>query len=168
MRLVSPEFLLPVVLAAAIHRALPRRLRWLWLGLTGAAFYLAFAGAWLGLLAALILLNYLIAARMANLAPERRRGWLAAGLLLNMGGLAFFKLGPLSAPAIEAAARFLGLNGRGTIGALALPLGLSFFVFTASGYLIEVRPRVPSSARGSFCPRCAPAGPPPRPTCPRA
>ncbi len=62
------------------------------------------------------------------------RAWLALGVLLNLGALAFFKY-----------ANFLLANVLGAIGWTAphldiiLPLGISFFVFQKLSYLIDLK-----------------------------
>lgn len=149
MQLVSPEFLLLFLLAAAVQRALPRRFRWVGLCLTGGVFYYGFASAWLALLLLIILLDYGLALKIERRPAGRRRGWLTAAVTLNIGVLAFFKLGPLTAAAEAAAARFLGL--RGPEAAWAMPLGLSFFIFTSVGYLVEVkRGRIPAERHPGY------------------
>jgi alginate O-acetyltransferase complex protein AlgI len=139
MQLVSIEFLLFFLAAAAVFHGLPQRLRWLWLVLTGALFYLTYAPAMLALLGLVILLNYLVGLGLAGRIGKGRQRLFVFGLAADIGLLLFFKYGSFSAAAIASAAEFLGLSGRREFTGIILPLGFSFFIFSAISYLIEVK-----------------------------
>ena len=111
MRLYSIEFLLLFFVAAAIYHGLPGKLRWLWLCLTSALFYVSYAPAMLPLLGFVILLNYLLGLGLSRPKAGPRRGLFRFGLAANIGLLVFFKYGGLSAAALASAADFLGLGG---------------------------------------------------------
>lgn len=69
-----------------------------------------------------------------GLLAERGRGrlpWLWAGILANLGLLAFFKWTPLYGLA------FLPSNWSDFASGLAVPLGLSYFAFQAISYLVD-------------------------------
>jgi alginate O-acetyltransferase complex protein AlgI len=141
MQLVSLEFLLLFFAAAAIFHLLPQRGRWLWICVTSCLFYLSYAPAMLALLFAVILLNYLVGLALSGPGDQRqkKKGWYLFGLAANVGLLLFFKYGSFSAAAIASAARFLGLSGRREFAEIILPLGFSFFIFSALSYLIEIK-----------------------------
>ena len=132
--------------AAFVCRALPRRLRWGVLLAASLLFYAAQSPSALPLLVALSLWTWWCARRMAvadtpapaGLTREekkaRRAGiravqkrWLMLGLLADFAVLAVFKyLGDVWA--------HLGASRLG----LLLPLGLSFYTFQITGYLLDV------------------------------
>ena len=100
---------------------------------------LAFYGYWLP--AYLILLVGFVGvawfcAIMADRTPSSWSVWVAA--LLLFGGLGFYKY----AAFIAQITVDLGLNPEGfRVQQLALPLGISFIVFQAMGYVIDVHRR---------------------------
>ncbi len=104
-----------------------------------AAFYMSWRPEFLLLLAFTAGLHYVVGIRVeAARTRTARRAILAAGLLLSLGLLAFFKY-----------ANFLASTAKGVLAAagrdpgwarldIALPIGISFFTFQAIGYSIDV------------------------------
>jgi D-alanyl-lipoteichoic acid acyltransferase DltB (MBOAT superfamily) len=94
------------------------------------AFSLMFYAWWkpvmLWLLLASILVNFGVGRRI--LASGHARGWLAGGLLFNLGLLGFFKYAAFAAAAFGLPAPF---------GGVLLPLGISFFTFQQIMYLVD-------------------------------
>jgi len=84
-----------------------------------------------GVLLGVTVVNYL-AGRWIQGAPSMRRAALGLGLLLDFGALFVFKY-------LAAALFLLGTaNADALILRLALPLGISFYVFQAAAYLFDV------------------------------
>ena len=159
MSINGAGFLLFLALAAGAYYLLPKKHRWLVLLAASAFFYLAYsvrAGAYL---LATITLTFAAARGMEVLRrrereeldkwPEdrsavkkrgkrRRRMVLAGALVLNFATLALFKY---LDSWLGTANRLLGLFGVSQafrpLG-LLLPLGISFYIFQTSGYLIDV------------------------------
>ncbi|MFH1681722.1 MAG: MBOAT family O-acyltransferase [Candidatus Eisenbacteria bacterium] len=134
----SVAFVLFFFLAAAVYFALPHRVRWLWLILSSAAFYLSFIPAYLGVLLSVALLNYAAGLAIERSAGARRKRVFVLGLAANILVLVFFKYSSLFDATLSALARFLDLRCPEGLLRVVLPLGLSFFVFTALAYLIEI------------------------------
>ncbi len=121
---------LPVVLAAYYALAANRVARQLLLVAASLVFYGWWNVAYVPLLAALTVANWLIVRLFGR---WRRTVLLTAGVVLNLAVLAVFKY-----------ADFIGANlalalGRSWIPlAIVLPLGISFFVFQKISYLIDL------------------------------
>lgn len=96
-------------------------------------FYTWGEGAYVLLLAVLIVLNYGLAHRLEG-ATIHRRLLLATGLLLNVGTLALFKYYDFAIANLQLLLPGLELQPLG----LKLPLGISFFVFQLISYLMDV------------------------------
>jgi alginate O-acetyltransferase complex protein AlgI len=94
----------------------------------------------LPLLAAISVLDHFVALRIrAASTPGRRRAWLAAGLVANLGPLVVIKYFDLLAgSATGLVSTVLGLDLAAPRLGWARPLGLSFFTLQASSYLIDV------------------------------
>jgi alginate O-acetyltransferase complex protein AlgI len=91
------------------------------------------------LLAGSTLVNQFVALRIFRSEREAaRRAWLAAGVVANLGGLAYFKYYDFFVSNATNALARLGLGVSPTIVAVALPIGISFFTFQALSYIIDV------------------------------
>lgn len=136
----SPLFLyifLPVALAGfAVLGRFGRRSAIGWLALVSILFYAKWKYAFVPVLFASILVNFLLSRRIAaaKRKPAVQNFWLFAGLVANLGALGYFKY------------LFPVLNFFTHIGAThhdwgnaVLPLGISFFTFTQLGYLIDLK-----------------------------
>ena len=135
----SIPFLLFVAFAAAVYYALPHRIRWFWLLLASCAFYASFVPAFLITLGALTILNYALGLVIGSGSERKARFVYISGLVANTGVLVYFKYSPFFDDCVSATARFLGFRYSEGAIATVLPLGLSFFVFTAISYLSEIR-----------------------------
>ena len=132
-------FLLPAVLIA--YHLAPRRVRNALLVLASLLFYAWGAGAFVFALLASVAANYVVGARL-----ERRvdagdvtgaRRWLAAGVVLDVALLAWFKYANFGVASWNAA---LAAAGLPTVpwAEIALPIGISFFTFHSLSYLVDV------------------------------
>jgi alginate O-acetyltransferase complex protein AlgI len=131
MGLLDPGFfLLLLPLSLGLYYLVFRRARsklWFLLGLS----YLFYALAGLEfvpLLLGLSLMTFWLA----------RRGWTGAGISLNLGALLLFKYLDFGLTNLNALFGAAHLAVVLPVFSLALPLGISFFVFKHIGYLIEV------------------------------
>jgi alginate O-acetyltransferase complex protein AlgI len=123
MSLVSPVFFLCVLPFVVAFHLLPARLRPLCLLAASYVFYAAVDVRWAALLAALTVVAY-VAARVVEGEGPRRGAALAAALAALLGVLAFFKYGRELAP--------------GPLGSVVAPLGLSYYLFKLTSYVIDV------------------------------
>jgi len=125
-----------------------RRFRWqLFILAASYFFYGYYDWRFVFLLGGSTLVNQLVALRIhASQRDGVRRAWLTAGVLANLGGLAYFKYYDFFVSNATNLLARLGLGVSPTIVAVALPIGISFFTFQALSYVIDVY-------RGTFEPR---------------
>jgi alginate O-acetyltransferase complex protein AlgI len=122
---------LPVTLALYYAFADQRRLRLALLIAASLVYYGYWDVRFVPLLVGLALANWLLARAFA---AGLGRGWLTAGVVLNLAVLGFFKY-----------INFFLANLFGAVGlaapqlAVILPLGISFFVFQKISYLVDLR-----------------------------
>jgi alginate O-acetyltransferase complex protein AlgI len=120
-------------LVAVVHHGLPPRWRNRWLLLGSVVFYAASSLIFLPVLAASITVDYMAGRRIDGASsPARRRAWLAASLVVNLGLLAYFKY----AGWLTGTLRDLGLAVP--LLAVPLPAGISFYTFQSMSYTIDV------------------------------
>jgi alginate O-acetyltransferase complex protein AlgI len=140
MLFISDEFLVFLVVvggALAVLRT-PAVRRWLMLGAC-VWFYASWSVWFLGLLLANIVVDYVIALRLGvEEAPARRRAlvWLSVGM--NLGMLAVFKYAGFAARTLNEGLTLAGTSWTVPVPALILPLGISFYVFQAISYTVDV------------------------------
>lgn len=128
MRFVSFDF---VVFAAAVlllYYAVPGKCQWIVLLLGSLIFYALADPRYLIFLLVTVCSTYFAARSMTGKPKKQRRPALIWCLALNFGAL-FFCKGLLLFPRQNGPLSFL---------TLALPLGLSFYIFQAAGYLLDV------------------------------
>lgn len=149
-------FLLFLLVGVVAYYLTPKRFRWLVLLAASIGFYLSYGVAPALYLGVTILVTYLFgqylgrlsAARPNGRDPEtraarkthltRKKRWvLAAALVLNFAVLGVLKY---SGFVVENINRILLRTGQATLAlpSFLLPLGISFFIFQTSGYLIDV------------------------------
>jgi alginate O-acetyltransferase complex protein AlgI len=107
-----------------------------------AASYL-FYGWWDYRFLALILfssvLDYVIGLGIARQSdPRRRKLWLAASIVANLGILGFFKYFDFFATSLASALQKMGLPFQTWTLGIILPVGISFYTFQAMSYTIDV------------------------------
>jgi alginate O-acetyltransferase complex protein AlgI len=137
---ISDEFFLYLVLVLATLGVVrhPEWRRWLLLGFC-VWFYASWSVGFLGLLFANIVADYVIALRLDGEArPARRRALVTASIVMNLGMLGFFKYLGFGAVALNEGLTLLGTNLAVPVPHLILPLGISFYVFQAISYTVDV------------------------------
>lgn len=70
--------------------------------------------------------------------PRRRRAWLAATVIVNLGALGLFKYWNFGVDSARDALAMLGLHMPDVTLRIALPVGISFFTFESMSYVIDV------------------------------
>ncbi|MDE0838458.1 MAG: MBOAT family protein [Kiritimatiellae bacterium] len=129
----------PIVLA--IYFLMPNRWCRAWLLLASYLFYAAFIPAFLLLLLASTLVDYVAGRAMAApSAPRQKRAWLMVSLLVNLGLLCAFKYAGLLVFTVDQVAALLsGEGGASTVlASVVVPIGISFYTFQTLGYVIDV------------------------------
>jgi alginate O-acetyltransferase complex protein AlgI len=134
----SLSFLLFFPITTAIYFALPHRFRWLHLLICSCAFYAAFVPAYLLILLAVILIDYIAGLAIDRARGRARRAFLIVSLVANIGVLAAFKYFNFVNANLAALARLIHWNYPVANLGMLLPIGLSFHTFQSMAYTIEV------------------------------
>ncbi len=139
-------FLLVFAIAWAIHRhGRPHRLF-----LLAASYF--FYGFWdltfLPLLIGISLKATLISAAIQRAAPARRKRLLILGIVLSLSTLAFFKYTGFLATSLVDLLDLFGVTFTPRLPEIALPIGVSFFVFHAISLMVDAyRDEIPVRVR---------------------
>lgn len=129
--------------AAVLRKRVGRTSTIVYLGLASLVFYGASNPRHLPILLASILVNQLLAQRIAASGAQPARRWLLLGLALNIGGLFVFKYLAFAAQVLG------GATGMPwAISPFELPVGISFFTFTQIAYLVDVHGRTSTPHAG--------------------
>lgn len=120
---------------ALVYFLLPRRVKNLWLLLASWFFYLCAKPVYLTVLLAVIVTSY-AAGRL--LARGKRKGILAACLALDIVLLFFFKYVNFTLALAGQVLNGLGFDFSAPALSMLLPVGISFYLFQAMGYVIDV------------------------------
>ncbi len=111
------------------------------------AFYAWWRPDFLGLLLGVTAVSYGFALAIGASADEvRRHRLLAAGVTLNLMALGYFKYANFGIESLNAALNMLGFNAIEFTRVL-LPIGLSFYIFHAISYLVDIYRREAPPAR---------------------
>jgi alginate O-acetyltransferase complex protein AlgI len=111
------------------------------------AFYAWWRPDFLGLLVAVTVVSYAVALiiEAVNDAAKRYR-WLVVGVGLNLLALAYFKYANFGVDSFNAALQGLGFEPM-VWARVLLPIGLSFYIFHAISYLVDIYRREAPPAR---------------------
>ena len=140
----------PVVTAG--YFLLPFKYRKWWLLAASCWFYMAFVPVYILILAFTIAVDFAAGLLIERSEGRRRKGWLIASIVANVGVLAVFKYWNFLNHNIGEVFREMGLGyGVPDLGML-LPIGLSFHTFQSLSYTIEVYRRKQKAERapGTF------------------
>ena len=138
MSFLSPGFFLFLPPAALIYFLLPDRGKIPWLLLVSWFFCLCAGALSLLFLLGATLFTYAAARRTAALSGRRRTAALAAALLILFGVLFLFKYLSFALSLLQRLLQLAGAELSLPAPELALPAGISFYLFMAAGYLIDV------------------------------
>ncbi|HQW87630.1 MAG TPA: MBOAT family protein, partial [Flavobacteriales bacterium] len=125
-------------LVTAGYFLLPHRYRWALLLAASCWFYMAFVPAYILILAFTIVVDYVAGLLIAGSSGRRRKAWLVASIVANLGVLAFFKYYAFLDQSIAALLQAAGFAYTPTDLGILLPIGLSFHTFQSLSYTIEV------------------------------
>ncbi|MFN8205757.1 MAG: MBOAT family O-acyltransferase [Solirubrobacteraceae bacterium] len=113
-----------------------------------AVFYGAASWRWVVLLAAVVLANQLAAVLVARTRrPQARTAIVAAAVAADLGLLGLFKYYDFFAQDFNRVLGSVGLDLPLPLLSLALPVGISFFVFQAISYVVDVKRGLLAPAR---------------------
>jgi len=137
---ISDEFFVFLVLALASSAlaAGPRWRAWLLLGFC-AWFYASWSLPFMGLLVANIVIDYFLALGIhRSSSPRGKLAMVTASVVMNLGMLGTFKYAGFAASTLNDGLRLLGTSVAVPVPHLVLPLGISFYVFQAISYTVDV------------------------------
>lgn len=101
-------------------------------------FYMSFIPIYVLILGATIVIDYFAGIYIAGSAGTKRKVWLIASLVANIGILVVFKYYNFFIDNITKGFLFWGKQASFPLLEIALPIGLSFHTFQAMSYTIEV------------------------------
>ena len=137
MSLVSNLFLLFVAVSVLVYYIVPHKFQWLVLLCFSYIYYLAGGVRYVGfiLFSTLVTWGIALAVEKAEAGGSHKsaRNFLVLGLILNFGMLGVVKYTNFM---IENLNALFHMNLRGM--EILLPLGISFYTFQSSGYLLDV------------------------------
>ncbi len=144
MQLVSLSFLIFVFVAIAVYFLMPAKLRCVWLLAASWFFYYRLSGKLLILLAFVTIVTYVTGMLMGDVQDSEaaqgkngRKGIMVAGVVILVLLLGFFKYTGFMLDTVKSLLAFLGLEQAGPVVSIALPVGISFYVFQAIGYIVD-------------------------------
>ncbi len=135
----SLQFLLFFPIVTIIYFLLPFRFRWLHLLIASCIFYMAFIPIYIVILFATIIVDYIAGMMIENSKGKRRKLFLIASIVANVGVLAVFKYYNFFAANIDTLLSSMHITTTSVpLLKILLPIGLSFHTFQAMSYTIEV------------------------------
>ena len=134
----SINFLVFFPVVTTLYFLLPHRMRWVLLLVASCFFYMSFIPVFILILAFTITVDYFAGIAIENAQGVRRKQFLVASIVANIGVLFVFKYFNFFNQNIANLAQFLDWNYSLQSLALILPIGLSFHTFQSLSYTIEV------------------------------
>lgn len=132
-------FFLPITLA--VYFCTPHRARNVVLLVASLVFYTWGGGAFVLILLASIVVNWLIGLRIGRAVEtgttRRRNGWIAVSVAANLAVLGYFKYANFFVDQVNDVADQLGI-GPAAWTNVALPIGVSFYTFQSLSYTMDV------------------------------
>lgn len=134
----SLHFLLFFIIVTSLYFALPHNRRWLLLLISSCYFYMAFVPIYIIILGATIVIDYFAGIFIEKSEGKRRKLFLVASLIANIGVLAVFKYYNFINENLSFLLHGIGVSNPIPYLSILLPVGLSFHTFQAMSYTIEV------------------------------
>ncbi len=134
----SFHFLVFFIVVTAAFFALPHRFRYLLLLAGSCYFYMVFVPIYILILGFTIVIDYFAGIWIEQTQGKRKRWFLIASLLANIGVLAVFKYYNFLNDNLTLLFKPLGIVNKIPHLSILLPIGLSFHTFQAMSYTIEV------------------------------
>lgn len=134
----SINFLIFFPVVTAAYFLAPHRFRWFLLLAASCYFYMAFIPVFIFILAFTVTVDYFAGIAIEGAEGKRRKQFLIASIIANVGVLFFFKYFNFFNQNLIPLANFLHWNYSLRSLAIVLPIGLSFHTFQSLSYTIEV------------------------------
>lgn len=134
----SIHFVIFFIAVTTLYFVLPHRYRWFLLLASSCYFYMVFIPVYILILGFTIVIDYFAGIWLENSTGKKRRLFLIASLIANIGVLAFFKYYNFLNDNITSFLHVFGYGNPVPYLDIILPIGLSFHTFQAMSYTIEV------------------------------
>ena len=135
----SFEFLIFFPVVTLLYFVLPGKVRWIWLLIMSYFFYMNWNAEYALLMLVSTAVTFLCSRVIVGTQDKRlRRGTLIAGLVINLGMLGYFKYTGMLLDVFNRVCGFLGLAVQTPKVSILLPVGISFYIFQALSYMIDV------------------------------
>src|SRR5665648_394843 len=134
----SIHFIVFFTVVTTLYFLILHRYRWLLLLLSSCYFYMAFVPVYILILGTTIIIDYYAGIYLERTKGKRRRYFLVASLIANIGVLAIFKYYNFLNGNLSDFLNSIGYINRIPNLSILLPIGLSFHTFQAMSYTIEV------------------------------
>jgi alginate O-acetyltransferase complex protein AlgI len=141
MAFISIQFIVFFLIVTMLYYAIPHRFRWAFLLCSSLLFYGSSAPWYLSLIIAVTVIAYaggIVLQQSGKAKGRAKKIILACAITLLLGILGGFKYFNFLNSVITDVASLAGLNYPAKVLAVILPIGISFYVFQAIAYLIEV------------------------------
>ena len=134
----SIQFVVFFILVLALYFSIPHKYRWFLLLIASAYFYMSFVPIYILILGFTICVDYIAGILIEKSSGRRRKMFLVASILSNVGVLAVFKYYNFLNENLSFLMQPLGIETNIPYLSILLPIGLSFHTFQAMSYTIEV------------------------------
>ncbi|MBQ4266000.1 MAG: MBOAT family protein [Clostridia bacterium] len=135
----SFEFLIFFPIVTAIYFALPKKAQWIWLLVMSYFFYMNWHAEYALLMAACTIVTHACSLIITDLKEKKHKKiamW--GGIVFNIGLLAYFKYTGFLLDVIQRVCDLVGLPVTTPKVSILLPVGISFYIFQALSYMIDV------------------------------
>lgn len=134
----SFHFLFFFIVIAIIYFASPHKYRWLILLASSCYFYMVFVPVYILILGFTIIVDYFAGILLEKNSGQKRKWYLIASLIANIGVLAVFKYYNFLNDNLTTIIHGVGFQNPIPYLSILLPVGLSFHTFQAMSYTLEI------------------------------
>jgi len=134
----SFSFLVFFPVVCILFFVLPQKLRWAWLLIASCIFYMAYIPWFILVIGSTIVIDYFAGRLIESSVGVKRKYFLLASLVANIGILFFFKYFHFFTDNLIVIAKWCNISLQQPNWHILLPVGLSFHTFQAMSYTIEV------------------------------
>lgn len=134
----SLHFLIFFIVVTITYFAIPHKYRWFLLLVSSCYFYMAFVPVYILILGFTIVIDYFAGIFLENTKGKKKKWFLIASLIANIGVLAVFKYYNFLNDNLSILLNGAGYKNPIPYLSILLPIGLSFHTFQAMSYTIEV------------------------------
>ena len=135
----SFEFLIFFPIVTLVYFLLPAKVKWVWLLIMSYFFYMNWHAEYALLMAACTLVTFIASRLIVGTEDKKKRKMvLTGGIVFNIGMLAYFKYTGFLLDVIERVCGVAGLPVQMPKVSILLPVGISFYIFQALSYMIDV------------------------------